>query len=114
VDEEESHVVFKMGAREQAVTIEDARHILGHLVENSEAVLRGLLPQLKKAIGQGGGVVRVREEWRGELLLVFDAIEELGRSLTEDQSSLREALREPILLDYDASGERERGDQTDA
>ena len=99
--DEERLVVFKMGTREQALSIDDAKHILGHLVENSEVVLRGLRPQLSRAVRQGGGEVRVREEWRCELLLVFEAIEKLGRSLTEGQSALREALREPIL---DVSG----------
>ena len=109
---EEGVVVFKMGARRQVLSIADSEHILGHLVENSEAVLRGLRPQLEKAVEQGGGEIRVREKWRCELLLVFEAIEELGRPLTEGQSALREALREPILLDYDPGDER-ANQQTD-
>jgi len=95
VEEERPVVVFKMGSREQALTIDETEHILGHLVENSAAFWE-LHPPMVRAVRERGGDVRVREESRDALRQILDSIEEQGRLLTERQSALREALREPI------------------
>lgn len=105
--DEKGYVVFKMGTRAQAVTIGDANQILDHFVENSAAFWE-LHPQVRRAVREGGGEVRVRNERRDELRQVLDAIEGQGRPLTERLSALREALREPIVPDHDSGDERER------
>jgi hypothetical protein len=97
VEEERRVVVFKMGTREQALTIDETKPIPSYLVERNLPV-RGLSSQMKRAVREGRGEVRVTEDSRLDLLEVLDAMERLGQPQTEGQSASRAALREPILL----------------
>lgn len=88
-------VVFKMGTREQVLTLEDVRLIREQFVGPQSTPLVGLRTAIR-AVGKSGGEVRVIEEWRITLADALDGIEERFR--TPAQRALREALLEPILL----------------
>ena len=67
MEEERRVVVFKMGTREQALTIDETKPIPSHLPERSN-VIRELSSQIKLAVREGGGEVRLTEDSRLDLL----------------------------------------------
>ena len=91
MEEPERRVVFKAPGRAQSVPVEDADHILSHLVERALPRLRA---EIKRAM-QEDAVVVLDEEMRVELVLALDAIEERGE-LTRDEQALRDTFKEPI------------------
>jgi hypothetical protein len=95
---EGNRVVFKLGGtREHTLSIDDANDVLSYLRGRDFAV-SALHRQVRLAVEQRGGEVRVDEDARQQLLLVFEAMDGLSRPLTEHQRALRGALRDPILL----------------